>query len=202
MPAEIAAALPRLRTKAIATLAARTPCPVATYRTILKSVGEVDLRSGDAEVVRRRFNSFYGVRRNAEWRATFYASFEAAKASQLPPAGLFAKIVQAIHADTGRVEASFVSKLVATVNPQAPIIDSVVRKWFSTVVEPPEFSGDVEVVVGYYRWLEGVMTEAAATGAGKLWSDEFEAQFPTPTGERPITPVKRLDFLIWAGADR
>ena len=110
----VAARLPKLHDKAMPTLAGRSPCPVATYRAIGSTVLSVDLRSADAEPVRRRFNAYYGVRRNAGWRAAFYEKFEAAKQSPYTGIDLFAAIVRDLATVTGRIEASFVSMLVAT----------------------------------------------------------------------------------------
>ena len=202
MVEEIAAALPKLRAKAIATLTAREPCAVATYRTIAAGVVSVDLRTDDAQPVRRRFNAYYGVRRNAAWRALFYDQFEVAKHGPLAGADLFADIVRNIETQTGRVEASFVSKLVATLNSAQPIIDSVVRRWLARLVEAPPFRGGVKKVIAYYGWLTDLMTNLELSHEARDWAKAFDAAFPASPGENAISAMKRLDFLIWAGADR
>ncbi len=186
----------------MATLTSRSPCPVDTYRSIASEMAATDLRGEAAEPVRRRFNAYYGVRRNAMWRELFYSRFEAAKASRLQGAELFVDIVVGLQADTGRIEASFASKLVATLQPEHPIIDSVVRKWLAKHTTPPPFKGGVERVIAYYRWLDAFMVELAASREAERWSTTFEAAFPTRPGAVPIPAMKRLDFLIWAGADR
>jgi hypothetical protein len=75
----LAAALGGLHLKALSTLQRRVPCPVQTYRSIMVETRAVDLRSPASEPARRRFNAYYGVRRNAAWRTIFYEQFEAAK---------------------------------------------------------------------------------------------------------------------------
>ncbi|QUD90976.1 hypothetical protein [Phenylobacterium montanum] len=194
--------MPGLEAKALETLRKRAPCPVATYRTILRSIAADDLESEGAEPTRRRFNAYYGVRRNAAWRMSFYARFEAAKHSTRSASELFEDVVEGIRADTGRIEASFASKLVATLRPNSPVIDSVVRAWLSLHTEPPRFASQTATVVTYYRWLEAVMLETAASAGARRWSAAFEEAFPSPAGEHAISDLKRLDFLIWAGADR
>src|SRR5687767_5019275 len=57
-----------------------------------------------------RFNGFYRVRRNADWRSQFYALLEREKSAKRP----FPVVLRALSKATGRVEASFASKLVAT----------------------------------------------------------------------------------------
>ena len=186
----------------MATLTSRSPCPVGTYRSIAAEIAAMDLREEAADPVRRRFNAYYGVRRNAAWREQFYNRFEAAKTSSLEAADLFADIVVGIQTDTGRVEASFASKLVATLQPKYPIIDSVVRKWLAKHTSPPPFNGGVDRVVAYYRWIDAFMLELVASREAEGWSAMFETAFPTPSGDVPISAMKRLDFLIWGGAER
>jgi hypothetical protein len=198
----ISAALPALQPKALATMLGRSPCPVATYRAIAAGVASVDLRSDDAEPVRRRFNAYYGVRRNGAWRAHFYDQFEAAKHGSLTGADLFADVVRSIKAQTGRVEASFVSKLVATLNPEQPIIDSVVRRWLAPLTKAPPFKGGADGVIAYYAWLTDLMAGLVLSPEALAWAEAFDAAFPVLPGESAIPVMKRLDFLIWAGADR
>jgi hypothetical protein len=205
MPLEtrsVAEGLPKLHRKALETLVGRSPCPVATFRAIAAGVASVDLRCADAEPVRRRFNAYYGVRRNAAWRTAFYEQFEAAKQDQGTGVDLFAAIIRKLETQTGRVEASFVSKLVATLNPEYPIIDSVVRAWVAPLTEAPPFKGGIEGANAYYRWLTNLMGELVLSREAQAWTTVFDATFPAPPGEAAIPALKKLDFLIWAGADR
>jgi hypothetical protein len=198
----VAEGLTQLHKKALQTLSARLPCPVATYRAIAVGVAENDLLSDEAESTRRRFNAYYGVRRNAAWRAIFYERFEAAKHSTSTGVDLFADIVRGIEAQTGRVEASFASKLVATLHPEQPIIDSVIRRWLKPLTVAPPFRGEVDVVIAYYRWLGDLMAETIRTREAQAWIRAFAASFPAKEGEPSIPAMKKLDFLIWAGAER
>ncbi len=202
MAPSIADALPGLHHKALATLTSRSPCPVATYLLIRRSVAASNLLEPEAEPVRRRFNAYYGVRRNALWRSQFYARFEAAKTSSLASAALFEQTLSGLLADTGRVEASFASKLVATLRPDSPIIDSVLRAWLARHLTAPPFGGGVAEAVAYYRWLEDVLERAAVSPQASAWASIFAGAFPVEPGEAPVSPAKQLDFLIWAGADR
>ena len=77
--------------------------------------------SADREF-QRRFNGFYRVRRNSEWQRTFFRMLERGKTS----GPTLEKTLRTLHATTGRIEASFASKLVATIDTSQPVIDSVV----------------------------------------------------------------------------
>jgi len=198
----IAQALPALHQKAVTLMTSRSPCPVATYRLIRRTVAASNLLEPDAEPIRRRFNAYYGVRRNAEWRSRFYARFEAAKSSPMSSPALFEDVLVGLEADTGRVEASFASKLVATLRPESPIIDSVVRAWLARQLPAPPFGGGVGAALAYYRWLNDVMDEAAASPQARAWGGVFATAFPAGPSEEPVSATKQLDFLIWAGGDR
>lgn len=198
----IAQRLPDLYQKALATIKSRSPCPVETYVLIRKTIPEVDLTGEGAEPVRRRFNAYYGVRRNASWRSIFYDRFENAKLSDLNPSDLFEQTLMLMHEATGRVEASFVSKLVATLRPETPIIDSVLRGWLSKYTESPAFGGSIENASAYYQWLSEVMRNTATSQQAQQWFELFDDAFPGNGHGETVSTIKKLDFLIWAGADR
>lgn len=91
------------------------------YRFLLEQVHKVDVSSD--EVFQRTFNGFYMVRRNKAWRKAFYDLFERIKMSNDVS---FACILDEIYRLTGNVEASFSSKLLATLKPEMPIWDRYV----------------------------------------------------------------------------
>ena len=70
----------------------------------------------------RTFNSFYRVRRNAEWQSVYYDLFEEVKDSR----PTFEYIIRALFKATGNIEASFYSKMLATINTDMPIWDRYV----------------------------------------------------------------------------
>ena len=70
----------------------------------------------------RTFNGFYIVRRNEEWREKYYNLFEQKKMKDVT----FEEILQELYDLTGNVEASFSSKMYATIYPDKPIWDRYV----------------------------------------------------------------------------
>jgi hypothetical protein len=165
-------------------------------------MGEIDLRTAEAEPQRRRFNAYYGVRRNIVWRTNYYGIFEGAKASTLDTPALFVSVLADIFRECGRVEGSFASKLVATLRPDGPIVDSVVRAWLSQHGACPPFSGGVAGVITYYTWLNEILSAVSLTPEADAWRTAFSAAFPTASPRDLVSPMKQLDFLIWAGAER
>lgn len=69
---------------------------------------------------RKEYNSFYKLRRDPNWQQAFYQVLADTAAQQLP----FRAVLTQLHTATGLYEAAFASKLFATLNPTAPVIDS------------------------------------------------------------------------------
>jgi hypothetical protein len=82
--------------------------------------------SGPARVAKRdfqrKFNGSYRIRRNAEWQESYYELL----AGKLSTGIKFKGALNFMLYTTGRFEASFMSKLVATIHPMKPVIDSMV----------------------------------------------------------------------------
>lgn len=136
------------------------------------------------------FNAFYRVRRGAAWRTAFYTILQQEKSAPQS----FAGILRALHAATGRIEASFASKLAATVDPDKPVIDSFVLKNIGRRLPPP---GAAETrLVGIeelYDSIGRVYAEFLGTDTGRYLVARFGESYP----ERQVTLVKMLDLVLW-----
>lgn len=86
------------------------------YVRIQRTVRGTDV-SSDANY-QRFYNRFYRVRRNAERQSRYYAIMEREKAN---PSTAFGDVLREMHELTGNVEASFTSKIIATLHPDRPI---------------------------------------------------------------------------------
>lgn len=137
----------------------------------------------------KKFNRFYQVRRGAGWRASFYSLMQEARTAQFS----FEAVLKRLYLETGRVEASFASKLVATVDPNNPVIDRRVLENLKLKL-PPRHDGDrlgktVEVHRAIGRRFDAVLT--SPVGAHLI--AEFDSRFPSIN----ITPYKMLDLVLW-----
>ncbi|MCH6269363.1 hypothetical protein [Neobacillus citreus] len=111
-------------TKIIEALTKAAP-GIEKYQKIMDLVHQVDV-SRDQEF-QKIFNGFYRVRqRTPLFYETFFSFMERNKEN--PPS--FEDTITYIYEQQDRFEASFSSKLVATLNPSMPIWDSVVLKNF------------------------------------------------------------------------
>jgi hypothetical protein len=195
----LAATLPRLHDAALQLIQGRKTSPVGVCVELARSVGLVDLTSEAGQDFRRRFNGFYGVRRNAAWREAFYSVFESLKAETASADILFDRMLAAVFDRTGWTEASFVSKAVAVLRPEGPIIDSVVRARLAERISTPPFGGGLENASAYYRWLLGVFEGIGRTKEAAAWSTDFEKAFADVPGAASLHIHRKLDFLIWGG---
>jgi hypothetical protein len=198
----IAERLLELEQPALRRLTGRRPDPVQTYRGLLDELAVVDLTGPGGAAFRTRFNGYYGVRRNEAWRDGFYRSFEWAKRSGLSPAGLFATLLERLHAETARVEASFISKLVATLHPEQPVIDSIVTAFLRPHLQVLPINKDLQRAVQLYKAQFEFMDALTPTPEAQRWFALFDVSIASDVSTGAISPMKKLDFLIWAGAAR
>lgn len=90
------------------------------YMNIMSKVKTVNV--ADDQDFQREFDFFYKVRRNAEWRKVFFEIFERKKKKNC----FYKEIITELYEGTGQVEASFASKMLASIDENMPIWDSKV----------------------------------------------------------------------------
>lgn len=158
--------------------------------------GEVSKRdlSKDSEF-QRKFNTFYRVRKNSEWRGYFCELLEINKNNSVD----FADVLKILSKKSGNLEASFSSKLIATINPEMPVIDSIVlrnvRRMGNPKIRLPYFYENERQnkVVILHSELKRLFDDFLKTENGKYLVDQFVGEYPNAK----ITKVKMLDFVLW-----
>jgi hypothetical protein len=173
--AEVEGALPRLE------------AGLCRYRWIQKSVHSCDVASN--KEFQTCFNAFYRVRRNQHWRNSFYALMQAAKLDGIA----FHKALDSLHCDTGRIEASFASKFVATLDPSKPVIDRIVLSHFAMRLPYWKEADRRAKVLEVYRRLCAAYAELLDSPTGLMITDRFDRHFQS-TG---LTPLKKIDLVLW-----
>ena len=80
-----------------------------------------DIMRGDpaSPDFQRAFNGYYRIRRNEKWRQHYYDLFAKAKTERFS----FEQIITELYRLTGNVEASFSSKMLATIDASRSIRD-------------------------------------------------------------------------------
>ncbi|MGA1847667.1 hypothetical protein [Deferribacter abyssi] len=138
----------------------------------------------------RKFNGFYRVRRNKVWQLHFYNILEQNKHNKKVS---FADILFDLKEKTGKLEASFASKLVATINPDMPVIDKFVLK--NTNLKLPNYKSNerAKKIIILYEQLQQVVNDFLSTGIGEFLVEKFQSKFLNLN----ISKVKMLDFVLW-----
>jgi len=135
------------------------------------------------------FNRFYRVRRDGRWQHQFYKLMETGKASGIT----FPQALKALLQRTSRVEASFASKLVATIDPNMPVIDKFVLGNFGLHLPHYNSPNRERRCIDVYDRLcnnYGVLIKSAE---GLLVCEKFLTRFPWAQ----ITDIKKIDLVLW-----
>lgn len=160
------------------------------YAIIENLVHRVDV-SSDADF-QRSFNGFYMVRRNIEWRTIYYRLFEKVKNSGRAD---FSYILDELYRLTGNVEASFSSKMLATLNPEMPIWDKYVVQNLGLKVPAPKDQERLQKTKVLYTSIVKWYTDFLASENAKEWLAKFDEVLPD---YRWLSQVKKIDFYLWS----
>ena len=157
------------------------------YRWLQDRLHAVDV-SVDRDF-QRSFNHFYRVRRNEDWQAKFYRLFEDCKGKTVS----FGEVLRALKEQTGQLEASFASKLVATLQPDKPIIDDFVLT-NAELKLPYQYEKDREIkIVDVYESLRLILTQFMQSAEGAYLISQFKQRYP----DAGITEMKMVDLVLW-----
>ena len=137
------------------------------------------------------FNGYYRVRRNEEWRQIYYELFQKAKAEHYG----FAQIITELYQSTGNVEASFSSKMLATVDPHKPIWDQYVLHNLGLALTGKTQEEKLSNAIILYDEIDRWYTEYLASGEGKENILIFDRLLPDYSW---ISNVKKIDCLLWS----
>ena len=159
------------------------------YKQIMETVRKTNV-STDLDF-QRIFNAFYRVRRNAEWRKTYYDLFETSKNST--PS--FESIIRTMYEATGNIEASFSSKMLATINPEMPIWDRYVVQNLCLEMRGKTKEDQLKCAVDLYDQIVSWYESFLKTENGRECLTEFNRILP---GYVWMSDVKKIDFYLWS----
>ncbi len=159
------------------------------YFTIQNTFLETDV-SKDVEGFQKLFNSFYVIRRNSEWRGQYYAIFESLKTQHEP---ITFELILSKLLFSGRIEASYSSKMLATLNPDMPIWDQYVLN-NAGIAPPSEGTSKFDSTVGVYTQLCEWYKNFLKTDNAKACITHFNKTFPEYIS---ISDIKKIDFYLW-----
>ncbi len=159
------------------------------YADIMEAAKWKDVSSDAA--FQHAFNAFYRVRRNAEWRKCYYKLFERAKNEHYS----FADVIGCLYVETGNIEASFSSKMIATIDPDKPIWDQYVLQNLGLELRGKNPRERVENAILIYDRIETWYGDYLATEEAQRNIAEFDRWLPSYSW---IPEIKKIDYLLWS----
>lgn len=165
---------------------------IETYIFLLDNIKNADRKDISAEY-QRKFNYFYQVRRNAKWRGEFYKIFFNYSKRNISD---FELVLKKLYLKTGKVEASFASKFVATVNPRLPIIDRHVLSFLGQKLPQNRNDNNNRIfkIAELYKEMTREFTRFLENEPeGNYLIKRFIKEYP----KIKISKMKMLDFVLW-----
>ena len=158
------------------------------YCKIMQRLKTVDV-SRDV-VFQSQFNGFYKVRRNLDWRRIFYDLLETIKAKPVN----FETILNTMFEKTGSIEATFASKMLTTINPDKPILDSHVLQHLGMQLVGRSKYEQLKNAIALYSEIEKWYAEFLSTKDAKECIAVFDRTLP---GYKWLTNTKKVEFFLW-----
>lgn len=160
---------------------------MATYIDIMKAAG-----NPERPEFQKKYDAFYRVRRDEAWRQEYFCLMAAyGKRGNAS----FGEILLRLHQATGQIEASFASKMLATLDSDMPIWDSKVLAALQLrlVGSNPNirFSNAVVLYERICKWYQDYLKTEEAVRV----IQRFDEAFPE---FRTISQTKKIDFILWA----
>ena len=143
---------------------------------------------------RSTFNGYYRMqRRSKDWYDYFFGLLETKKNS---PTATFKDILTEVHRTKRRIEASFCSKLLATIRPDKPVYDKHVRENLRLDIPRATDPADRRLrgFISMYARLEEQVGHLIRLESFQALRNAFDRAFPAYTH---FSDVKKLDLLLW-----
>lgn len=153
----------------------------------------------------RNYTSYYRVRRDAEWLKQYYTYMEENKNNRdIEFADILRRLSNIPHkvrktksgSDRATsIEASFASKMLATINENYPIWDSqVVRAVGLEIDAKLQGEARIQAYIHAYEELTSKIKTFIDTPEGQECIRIFDERFPRYTY---INPMKKIDHYLW-----
>lgn len=142
------------------------------------------------KIFQKKYNGFYRMRqRNQKFYQIYFEFMEKKKNSNIEFEDIFSYLVE----NTGRYEASFSSKFIATINPNKPVWDKYVMENTSIKIPYYNCKKRKEKIIDAYNklcdWYESYMF----TNEAKEIIHQFDLIYPNTK----ITDIKKIDLFLW-----
>ena len=139
----------------------------------------------------RAFNGYYRIRRNEKWRQHYYDLFAKAKTERFS----FEQIITELYRLTGNVEASFSSKMLATIDASKPIWDQYVLQNLGLELMGKTQEEKLQNAVTLYDQVVNWYADYLTTGEARENIYEFDRLLPEYAW---VSDTKKIDCLLWS----
>jgi hypothetical protein len=162
---------------------------IEKYIHIMNMLNKCNVDENDE--FRKMYNGFYRMRqRTKDYYDTYYRYFEKNKTRKDVT---FGEVLGHIKSETGRMEASFSSKLAATINPELPIWDQYVMKNMDIKVPYNSAKNRHEKILIAYNQLISEYDRLIESTEGIEMVHAFDEAYPNCK----VTDIKKIDFILW-----
>jgi hypothetical protein len=167
---------------------------IAQYLEIMELFSNTDV-STDKDF-QRKFNGFYRIRqRPPEWYEQYYSYMQSQKGRN----PTFSNVLIHFYSVLGRYEPSFSSKLVATIDVNSPVWDSIVLRYAGIKTPLYTSKSKVDQAEAIYKKLQEWHDRHMRSDHGKLILQTFEEMVPE---HNRISDLKKIDFVLWQEQSR
>ncbi len=151
-----------------------------------------EIMSGDpsSPIFQRAFNGYYRIRRNEEWRRAYYTLFSKAQHGSYT----FERIITELYSLTRNVEASFSSKMLATIDSTKPIWDRYVLLNLGLQLAGKTQEEKLQNAVLLYEKIGKWYERYLMTDEAKENIKEFDRLHPEYAW---VSDTKKIDCLLW-----
>ncbi|MDF2567691.1 MAG: hypothetical protein K0R90_1147 [Oscillospiraceae bacterium] len=157
------------------------------YQEIMKMFRVSDVPTDNT--FQRKFNGFYRLRRNSEFRKSYYTYLYNNRNSNI----IFEDVIYYLYQNHNRLEASFSSKLLATINPDMPIWDTYVLQNLGLLPTKQYEDNRISKTIILYNAICNWYNEFLSMDNTREILSLFDKVYPNSG----ITNVKKIDLLLW-----
>lgn len=142
------------------------------------------------------FNGFYRVRRGSDWQEACYHIMEMHRTD---PSVTFPQLLNELTYHTGKVDFSFATKILHTINPRMPIYDSIIA---TNLALWNNYDGSVDRkmcrAIVIYDQLQQAYRQLQTMPEMLQCVDAFNRRFLDFLN---ISTLKKIDFLLWSNRE-
>ncbi len=158
------------------------------YLSIMSKIRETDV-SKDT-LFQKEYNGFYRMRqRKPEYYSDYFEFMEKYKNQDLS----YKEVLKHFNDKFGRIEASFSSKLLASINPGMPVWDEFVLQNLQ-LKKPAQYDKNrLDKTINLYDSICNWYSEFLYTAEADKMISLFDIMYP----KNNLTNVKKIDLILW-----